>query len=284
MKICRFDDNRLGVVRGGRVHDVTEVLSGLPPLAWPVPPGDHFFNHLGSLRPKMEACADQVAGQPVDMVTLLSPVANPGKVIGAPVNYRLHLDESRADAGINFGSDIRTIREYGLFLKASSSVIGPDRPVVADWPDRRIDHEIELAVVIGRPGFRISEAAALAHVAGYTIGLDMTIRGTEDRSYRKSLDSFTVLGPHLVTADELGDPGDLELELRVGGDLRQKSNTSLLVLGVAGLIAYASKAYTLWPGDVILTGTPEGVGPVRPGDTMHARIARIGAMAVQVRG
>ncbi|WP_187968834.1 fumarylacetoacetate hydrolase family protein [Aquibium microcysteis] len=284
MRFCRFDDDRLGVVRGSLVHDVTPVLDHLPPLRWPVPRGDHVFNHLDTLRPRMEALADTVPGVPVASVRLLSPVANPGKIVAAPVNYQLHLDESRADTQINFGTQVKTIADYGVFLKATSSMIGAGETVVADWPDRRIDHEIELALVIGRKGFRISEADALSHVAGYMIGLDMTIRGTEDRSFRKSLDTFTVFGPHVVTADEIGDPGHLDFEIKVNGESRQKSNTSLLIWNVQKLIAYASKAYTLYPGDVIMTGTPEGVAPVVPGDTMHAWIDRIGEMSVAVAG
>jgi 2-keto-4-pentenoate hydratase/2-oxohepta-3-ene-1,7-dioic acid hydratase in catechol pathway len=282
MRFCRFNDNRLGVVRDELVHDVTAVLDGLPALRWPTPPGDHFFNHFDALRPQMQARADQVPGVSIESVKLLSPVANPGKIVAAPVNYALHLDESRADKAINFGTQVKTIADYGVFLKATSSVIGASQTVMADWPDRRIDHEVELALVIGRKGFRIPESQALSHVAGYMIGLDMTIRGTEDRSFRKSLDTFTVLGPWLVTADELGDPSQLDLEITVNGQPRQKSNTALLIWNVQKLIAYASQAYTLYPGDVIMTGTPEGVAPVVPGDTMHARIERIGQMQVAV--
>jgi 2,4-didehydro-3-deoxy-L-rhamnonate hydrolase len=284
MRFCRFDDNRLGVVTGDEIRDVTAVLDHLPPLSWPVPPGDHFFNHFAALRPRMEEAAQKAPARPLSEVRLLSPVANPGKIVAAPVNYQLHLDESRADTQINFGTHVKTIDDYGVFLKAPSSLIGAGQEVVADWPDRRIDHEVELALVIGKKGFRISEADALDHVAGYMIGLDMTIRGTEDRSFRKSLDTFTVLGPWVVTADEIADPGHLDLEISVGDELRQKSNTSLLVWGVAKLIAYASKAYTLYPGDVIMTGTPEGVAPVSPGDTMRAAIEGIGEMRVKVRG
>jgi 2-keto-4-pentenoate hydratase/2-oxohepta-3-ene-1,7-dioic acid hydratase in catechol pathway len=282
MRFCRFNDNRLGVVRDNLVHDVTAVLDGLPALRWPTPPGDHFFNHFDALRPQMQARADQVPGVSIELVKLLSPVANPGKIVAAPVNYALHLDESRVDKAINFGTQVKTIADYGVFLKATSSVIGASQTVMADWPDRRIDHEVELALVIGRKGFRIPESQALSHVAGYMIGLDMTIRGTEDRSFRKSLDTFTVLGPWLVTADELGDPSQLDLEITVNGQPRQKSNTALLIWNVQKLIAYASQAYTLYPGDVIMTGTPEGVAPVVPGDTMRARIERIGQMQVAV--
>lgn len=282
MRICRFDDNRLGLVRGDMVHDVTPALDLLPTLCWPVPPGDHFFNHLDLLRARMEDLADAASGHPIAAHQLLSPVANPGKIIAAPVNYQLHLDESRVDRQINFGAEIKTIHDYGVFLKAPSSLIGPSQPVLADWPDRRIDHEVELALVIGKPGFRIAEEDALGHVAGYTIGLDMTIRGTEDRSFRKSLDTFSVLGPWVVTADEMGDPGNLDFAITVDGEPRQASNTSLLILNCQQLIAYASRAYTLYPGDVIMTGTPEGVAPVRPGNVMHARIERIGEMSVRV--
>ena len=162
-------------------------------------------------------------------------------------------------------------------------MIGAGQAVVADWTDRRIDHEIELALVIGKQGFRISEDQALSHVAGYMIGLDMTIRGTEDRSFRKSLDTFAVFGPYVVTADEIGDPGHLNFELKVNQQTRQKANTAQLIWNVQKLIAYASQAYTLYPGDIIMTGTPEGVAPVMPGDTMHAWFEGIGEMTVAVR-
>ena len=284
MRFCRFNDHRLGVVRGTLVHDVTAVLEGLPALRWPTPAGDHFFNHFEALRPQMQALADATPGVPVSSVRLLSPVGNPGKIVAAPVNYQLHLDESRADTAINFGTQVKTIADYGVFLKATSSMIGASQAVVADWPERRIDHEIELALVIGKTGFRIPEAQALSHVAGYMIGLDMTIRGTEDRSFRKSLDTFTVFGPHVVTADEVADAGQLDFELKVNGQSRQRSNTRHLIWGVQKLIAYASKAYTLYPGDIIMTGTPEGVAPVVGGDTMHAWIEGIGEMTVAVKG
>lgn len=283
MRLCRYDDNRLGVVREGLVHDVSDALAKLPPLAWPVPQGDHLIRNLDALMPEIERLAAAAPGVPVGDVRLLSPVANPGKIIAAPVNYQKHLDESRADTAINFGSDVKTIHHYGVFLKANSSLVGPAAGVVADWADRRIDHEIELAAVIGKPGFRISREEAMSHVMGYCIGLDMTIRGTEDRSFRKSLDTFTVLGPWLVTADEIADPHALDFEITVDGETRQKANTRDLILDIAELIEYASKAYTLWPGDVILTGTPEGVGPVLPGNVMHARIDGIGEMEVAVR-
>jgi 2-keto-4-pentenoate hydratase/2-oxohepta-3-ene-1,7-dioic acid hydratase in catechol pathway len=110
----------------------------------------------------------------------------------------------------------------------------------------------------------------------------MTVRGPEERSFRKSVDSFAVVGPWLVTADELSDPSRLDIELTVNGELRQKDNTRNLIVDVPGLIEMASRFYTLHPGDIILTGTPAGVGPVVAGDTIEARIAGIGAMRVSV--
>jgi 2-keto-4-pentenoate hydratase/2-oxohepta-3-ene-1,7-dioic acid hydratase in catechol pathway len=129
----------------------------------------------------------------------------------------------------------------------------------------------------------VAAADALACVAGYCIGLDMTIRGPEERSMRKSPDSYCILGPWLATADEVGDPGRLSISITVNGATRQDAHTSDLILPVAELIAWTSSFYTLHPGDVLLTGTPQGVGPVKAGDVMLASIERIGAMQVTCR-
>lgn len=284
MRICRFDDDRLGIVDGEAVRDVSAALDRLPAVRWPVPPGDLLIAHLDELRAEMERLAAEAEPTTLAQVRLKSPVANPGKILAAPVNYRKHMEEAQADSAINYGRDIKTIADYGLFFKSPSSLVGPGEGVVAGPPVRRTDHEIELAVVIGRTGRNIPESDAMAHVAGYCIGLDMTIRGIEDRSYRKSLDSFSVLGPWLVTADEIADPGALDFALKVNGEVRQASSTRHLVWGVPKLIAYASAAYTLHPGDVIMTGTPEGVAPVKPGDVMDCWMEGIGGMEVAVRG
>jgi 2-keto-4-pentenoate hydratase/2-oxohepta-3-ene-1,7-dioic acid hydratase in catechol pathway len=142
---------------------------------------------------------------------------------------------------------------------------------------------VELAVVIGRSGTNIPAADANGYVAGYAIGLDITIRGPEERSLRKSPDSYAVLGPWLVTPDEIPDPGALNLRISVNGEERQNSNTKYLILGIPELIAYASSFYTLRAGDIIITGTPEGVSPIRPGDVITACIEGIGSMEVKVR-
>ncbi len=283
MKICRFDDNRLGLVEGGEVLDVSGALEVLPALRYPVPPGDLLIAHLDEVAARARALAAKAPRKPLAAVRLLSPVANPSKIIGAPVNYLKHHEEATADRTISFGREVKTIGEYGLFLKASTSLVGSGEGVALRFTDRRNDHEVELAVVIGRGGDRIRRARAMDHVAGYAIGLDMTVRGTEDRSQRKSIDSYSVLGPWLVTKDEIRDPGNLALSIAVNGEPRQKSSTRFLIFDVPKLIEYASSFYTLHPGDVIMTGTPEGVGPVKPGDVMHCEIEGIGAMEVKVR-
>lgn len=284
MKLARFDDQRLGVVLGDEIADVTGVLEHLPTRRWPFPPGDDLIAHLDVLRPAIEAALPAAPRLPLAGRRWLSPVANPGKVVAAPVNYRKHIEESRADAGIHFGNEVSAIDRYALFLKATSSVVGAGEGIEIHHDDgRRTDHEVELALVIGRQARHVPLEQALSCVAGYLIGLDITIRGTEDRSWRKSLDTFTVLGPWLVTADAFGDPEAVDLRIAVNGETRQDANTRDLIWSVARCISMASSAYTLYPGDVILTGTPEGVGPIARGDTLDAYIQGIGAMQVAVR-
>ena len=157
-------------------------------------------------------------------------------------------------------------------------MIGPSEAITIRHPDRRTDHEIELAVVIGKKVDGVEAHRALGYVAGYCIGLDITVRGPEERSLRKSVDTYTVLGPWLTTADELADPSQLSLKLSVNGEVRQKANTRDLIIDVPGLIAFATRFYSLMPGDVLLTGTPEGVGSIKPEDRIHSEISRIGEM------
>ena len=283
MKICRFNDNRLGLVSDGRVHDVSTVLDDLPAMRWPVPVGDQVITNLDTLRPRIEAAAAGADSVDVDTVNLLSPVANPSKIIGAPINYQAHIDEAIADPDLKQDRTIKSISDWGLFLKATSSLVGASEGVALRFLDRRNDHEMEFAVVIGKPGNNITYDDALDHVAGYAIGFDMTLRGPELLSWRKSIESYAVLGPWLVTADEIPDPSDIEFKLTVNGEVRQHASTKSLDYDIPRLIAYASTHYTLHPGDIILTGSPEGVAPVEPGDVMVAEATGIGRMEIKVR-
>lgn len=282
MRLCRFDDNRLGLVAEDGIRDVSAALAALPEASYPFPRHDALIAHLEELRPEIERLARTAKAVPPERVKLLSPLANPGKIIAAPVNYKKHLEEALADKGIHHGNLVQEIHKAGLFLKATSSLVGPGEGVRLVHTDRRNDHEVELAVVIGRKASNVSAGEALAHVAGYCIGLDMTLRGPEERSLRKSPDSYCVLGPWLATREEIPDPGNLSVKIEVNGAVKQDAHTSDLILSVAQLVEWASSFYTLHPGDVLLTGTPQGVGPVRPGDVMTATIERIGSMRVAV--
>ncbi len=282
MKLCRFDDDRLGVIEGDQVLDITAALDAIPASTYPLPTHDPLIAHLDEVCARARRLMPDAPRKNIDQVKLLSPVANPGKLVAAPVNYLKHLEEARADSEIHHNSQVIEIQRIGLFLKATSSLIGASQPVSVRHHDRRNDHEIELAIIIGKPGTGIKKQDAWNHIAAYTIGLDMTVRGPEERSLRKSVDTYSVLGPWMVTADEMGDATNLDFQLTVNGEPRQKANTRDLVLGIPELIEYASSFYTLHPGDVIYTGTPEGVGPVKPGDTIVAEFEKIGRMQVAV--
>lgn len=279
MKLCRFNDDRVGVVSDGQIRDVTDVVADM--LAGrPAAKGDPLVALLPHL---IEAPLDhaKLAEYAVSDVRLASPVAAPSRILAAPVNYKAHVEEMIA-SGLAQGHQL-DIAKAGLFLKAVSSLAAPSDGIEIRFPERRTDHEIELVIVIGRGGRDIPLDDALGAVAGYTLGLDITLRGTEDRSLRKSIDGYTVIGPWLVTADEIDDTGALDIALSVNGTTRQKANTAELVWDVARIVSFASTYVTLLPGDLIFTGTPQGVGPIRPGDVLRAEGQWIGVMEVQVR-
>ncbi len=285
MRICRFGDARLGIVEGSHVRDVSAALDVLPGYRYPLPCHDVVIANLDKVRERARAIAADSPLLPLAGLKLLSPVANPGKIVAAPVNYEKHLDEVKDDSQLHQGTQSHTItiHKAGLFLKATSSLVGPGEGIALRELDRRNDHEVELAFVIGKRANKVPRGEALNYIAGYSIGLDITIRGTEDRSFRKSPDSYCVLGPWLVTPDEVPNPGELDLSLSLNGEVRQNSNTKHMIKGVAELIELASSFYTLYPGDIFITGTPEGVSPIVPGDVVVASIEKIGSMEVKVR-
>jgi 2,4-diketo-3-deoxy-L-fuconate hydrolase len=282
MKICRFDNNRIGIVVGDALSDVTPLFDRISKPSWPYPPYDWIVKHVPAMRAEIAAFLPQARVLSLKQMLLDSPVANPGKIIGAPINYRDHIQEANADKQIAHGRTFTTIDNLGLFLKANSALLGHGGRVIIPFPDRRTDHEVELAVVIGTPAKRVRREGALAYVFGYCVGLDMTVRGSEFAGFRKSADTFAVLGPWLTTAEEIANPNALDLKLSVNGQQRQCSNTRYLIFDVQRLIEYASAMYTLNPGDVIMTGTPAGVGPVRPGDVIDAHIEGLGCLSVTV--
>ena len=270
MRLCQFGDARLGLVEknseGAGVRDVTAALDALPSYRYPLPAYDAMIAHLGQVRERVLAIAQAAPLLPLESVKLLSPVANPGKIVAAPVNYQKHHAEAKEDPHLHQGNPAHTltIQQAGLFLKATSSLVGAGEGIALRKPERRTDHEVELAFVIGKQGSGISRENALSYVAGYAIGLDITIRGPEDRSFRKSPDSYTVLGPWMVTADEIPNPGELDLTIAVNGETRQASNTRHLILGVAELIELASSVLHALPRRHFLDRNSGGGEPDRP--------------------
>jgi 2-keto-4-pentenoate hydratase/2-oxohepta-3-ene-1,7-dioic acid hydratase in catechol pathway len=185
--------------------------------------------------------------------------------------------------------------EPALFLKAPSAVIGPEDEIRLPRASSRVDFEGELAVVIGARAHDVPASQAAACIAGYCVANDVTARDVQDdrgqRSIAKSCDSFAPLGPVLVTADEVPDPQDLALRTLVSGEVMQSAHTKEMLFGVAALLAFTSRLLTLEPGDVLLTGTPAGVGAartpprwLRDGDLVEVAIERVGRLRNYVRG
>ena len=281
MRLCRFDQDRLGVVIGDTVRDVSALQDEMRRACAYDMQGDAVIAGLSAWRQRLEQAAQRAAPIALSAVKLLAPVARPSKVIAAPTNYENHIAEMAARSGGDPPVAPRFIEIAGLFLKANSSLVGASGVVPIHFRDRLNEHEVELVLVIGKPGRDIARAEALNHVAGYCMGIDMTVRGKEDRSFRKSLDGYAPVGPWLVTADEIADPDDLTIELTVNGEQRQRASTRNLIFSCRRLIEFASSYYTLHPGDYLFTGTPEGVGPVQPGDWMSASCPEIGELRIQ---
>jgi 2,4-didehydro-3-deoxy-L-rhamnonate hydrolase len=295
MKLCRFNSGTLraalGVVENDVVYDISSVYGELKPQNYPLPQYDLFIaelprllgdNATSPIRAALAKAKASSQGIALAQVTFLPPIANPSKVIGAPINYQAHIVESKADKGIEHGRNITTIGDWGMFLKANTSMIGVSDAIRLSFTDRRNDHEIELGVVIGKSGRNIARADTMDYVSGYMTCLDMTLRGPEFQCFRKSIDTYSVSGPYFVTKDEISDPNNLDLWLTVNGQPRQRSNTQRMVFDVQRLIEFASSFYTLHPGDIIMTGTPEGVGPVVAGDEIECGVQGVGEFKIKV--
>jgi len=273
MKIARFDANRIGVVQGDGIIDVTEIVDGRP-SEWPPVAMNRLIAQFAGYRPKLERA---VSGRavPLHSVRLLTPVPWPSKVVAYPVNYHEH--------GVEMGSSYRA-NNQGFFLKPPSALSGPaDAIVLPVNSGRRIDHECELAIIIGKQGRDVRRADWRDYVFGYSCLIDAVIRGKEERVTRKGFDTFCPVGPWIVTEDEIGDAvHSLQGRLWVNGELRQDANKRDLVLDIPGMIEIAASVMTLYPGDIIATGTPAGVGPMQHGDKVRIEFERVGSMELDV--
>lgn len=238
------------------------------------------------------------ADHPLDGVTLHAPIIRPGKILAAAGNYQAHIDEG---GGVKVDKSRRTPR---IFIKPSSSLVGPDEPLVLPTVSDEIDWELELAVVIGTTAREVTADEAMSHVGGYTILNDISARsmnwGIEDREVHdwdgffdwlagKWVDTFAPTGPWIVTADEIDDPYDLQLTLELNEEVTQSASTGTMIFDCSDLISFISRFTTLQPGDIIATGTPAGVGAakgryLRAGDVMVGSIEKIGTLRTPVIG
>ncbi len=272
MKLVTYIDHgipKLGVV----------TAAGVIPAALPV---NEFYARGLSALPELKAAAQNPMGVLAESVLTLAPIVpNPGKIICVGLNFRKHAAETNmAEPGYPI-----------LFSKFNNAIAAPgeDVPIASDWA--KVDYEAELVVVIGRKARRVSEASALEYVLGYCNGDDISERVFQNRSGQwligKTPDKFLPIGPYLVTADEIGDPQSLPMRGWLNGELRQNNSTSDMIFTVAQVIAYASQFMTLLPGDIISTGTPEGViaglpkeqqAWIKPGDSYTVEVGPLGRL------
>ncbi|TFZ02827.1 FAA hydrolase family protein [Ramlibacter henchirensis] len=285
MKIASFNDHRVGIVDGTTVYDMT---AALPDFLQQLPRQrvNWLVAHWNELRPAFAGYLETGKPLPLSSVTLLAANPAPQHLFAAPANYRKHIGELGERVVTKGG---RSAREQGFFLKAPGSLVGAGGTLfLPRGSQRRFDHESELAVIISKEARNVPREHAMEYVFGYSCLIDATLRiekdtFEEERSMRKSFETFTPLGPWIVTADEVPEPENLRNQLWVNGEVRQSANTSELIVGIAELIELISSVLTLQPGDVIASGTPEGVGPFKPGDQVRIEIERIGSMSLPVR-
>jgi len=209
------------------------------------------------------------------------PFRKPSKIIALGLNYASHAEESGREAP----------KEPVIFCKTSTSIIGPEDKVVIKPGIGRIDPEVELAVIIGKRAKNVSKEDASNFIAGYTVLNDISARDMQSADFAlrnpwfrsKSMDTFCPFGPYIVLPDEISPLDELDLELKVNGETRQKSNTRQLIFKIPDLIEYISGLMTLEPGDIISTGTPEGIAPIHPGDVVEATVEKVGTLINYIR-
>lgn len=254
MRLVTFEHQgtrRLGVRNGDAIVDLSKADASLPTNM-----RDFLAAGESALKSAKAASDNSEHTIPVSDVKICAPIHNPEKIICIGLNYADHAAES--------GMPIPP--EPVVFSKYASSIINPGDNIVAPSVSNEVDYEVELVVIIGKAGRHISEADALSHVAGYTVGHDVSARDYQLQKpagqwmMGKTFDTFAPIGPELVTSDEVPNPGNLGIRCILNGETVQDSNTSQLIFSIEKLISYLSHVFTLTPGDLIFTGTPPGVG------------------------
>ena len=282
MKLLRFKSDqapRLGILNGEVIVPLDSLARDYPTMLSIIAGGDVA---LEQVKAATEAEPERIA---LNSVELLSPLEKPGKYLAIGMNYAKHAEESR-----RLGVD--KPQHQFWFNKQTTCLSGPYDPIDPGVSEM-LDYEAELAVVIGKPAKRVSEADAPVHVFGYTVANDVSARDWQGHSpsftMGKSFDTHGPIGPWIVTADEIPNPHGLKLRCLVNGEIRQESDTSQLIHNIWQQISYLSTAFTLEPGDLLATGTPEGVGIARnppvflkPGDVVRVEVEGIGVIENEV--
>ena len=281
MKFVRFSTGsqtiRSGIIIDDQVFSLEDMVPGT---------SNNMCEVIANWDQLKEAIASNSQGQngiALDDVTLEAPISRPGKILAIGLNYADHVEES----------GMETPKEQIWFSKHSNTINGPYSDIQMPKVSDRLDYEVEMVAVIGKKGRHISREDAQSYVFGYAVGNDVSVRDwqliTPQWVLGKSFDSHCPFGPSIVTADEVGDPHTLGIRCSVNGEIRQNSNTKNLIFNLWDQIAHLSKAMTLEPGDIILTGTPGGVGfgfkppkPLMVGDVIRCEIDKLGAIENKV--
>lgn len=277
MKIASFDDYRIGVVVDDQIVDVTD-LTGVDTASWPPVGMVQLISKFDQLKASLQSACATAPRRHLSEVKLRTPIEWPNKIAALPSNFDSHI----AEMGDKLISTYKASGQ-GFFLKANSSLSGPEDPIeLPNVPDREIHHECEFAIIIGKGGRDISLDQAMSHVFGYSCLLDMVIRGKEERVMRKAFDTFCPVGPWITTIDEAPAHDQITMTLMVNGELKQSAHSKDLIVDVPTMVSMASSVMTLYPGDIIASGTPSGVGPVGHGDVLEIDIPGIGHMSLNV--
>lgn len=275
MKLCYFNDFRLGVIKGDQVVDVTDAVNDIPHL-------DSRDLILGLIakwdayKARVEKAAADGKGQPLSGVRLRPPVPKPGNIVCMAVNYMEN-------------GTLPEKPQINAFHKAATAVIGDgDTMVLPDAPATIFEGEAELALVIGKRATRVSQADAMSHIFGYTCFIDGSARGLPPPGnvffQMKSRDTFAPIGPCIVTADEIKDPQNLAIELKNNGETMQKFNTNDMAHQIPRCIEWASAIHTLEPGDILATGTNHrGLHSFMDGDKVELTVEKVGTLRINVK-
>jgi 2-keto-4-pentenoate hydratase/2-oxohepta-3-ene-1,7-dioic acid hydratase in catechol pathway len=290
MKICQYNEHEAGAVEGDRVYPLGASLLGAGHLR-PRYSMPEVIEALANEPAALQCARQAMKGRSLALaqVKLHAPIENPPSLWAAAANYKAHQAEMRAASGGPDRSDFTKddlMAEF--FLKPSSSIVGPGGTIVLPRVSKHVDYECELCAVIGRKARNVGEAQALDVVFGYTICWDISQRDPwgrnrqNTRNIRKGFDTFTALGPWIVTKDELPEPQATRIDVELNGQHVMTAHTRDMICGVRDHIRFLSSVLTLRPGDLITTGTPAGVAKLAPGDKLKGRIEGIGEMTLSV--